>query len=104
MKTFLTAAVLATFATASSADYVPYNYAYEATMQALGGTQHVLEHEFANCPVRHSTPAQMFAMAEQTGQAREDAINAVFEANPAAVGCIVEVLVRYDLITLNVAR
>jgi hypothetical protein len=73
-------------------------------MQSLGGSQNVLAHEFANCPVQHGSNAQLFAMVETTGQAREDAINAVFDANPAAVGCLIEVLVRYDFITLEDLR
>lgn len=104
MKHIMTAAALIVSATAATADYKPYNYAYEATMQTLGGGQNVLAHEFANCPVQHSSQAQMFAIVQTTGQAREDAINAVFEDNPAAVGCVLEVLLRYDLITLDDLR
>ncbi|MCF2869598.1 hypothetical protein L0664_00845 [Octadecabacter sp. G9-8] len=100
MKLIMTAALIAT-ATTAAADYKPYNYAYEATMQTLGGGQNVLAHELANCPVQGASQAQMFAMFETAGQAREDAINAVFENNPRAVGCVLEVLVRYDLITIE---
>ncbi len=104
MKYLMTAAALIVTATAATADYKPYNYAYEATMQSLGGSQNVLAPEFANCPVQHGSNAQLFAMVETTGQASEDAINAVFDANPAAVGCLIEVLVRYDFITLEDLR
>lgn len=100
MKYLMTAALIATASTAA-ADYQPYNYAYEATMQVLGGGQNVLAHELANCPVQGGSQSDMFAMINSTGQAREDAINAVFEDNPAAVGCVLEVLLRYDLITLE---
>lgn len=103
MKYLMTAALIAT-ATTAAADYKPYNYAYEATMQSLDGGQHVLAHELANCPVQGGSEAQLYAAVQSTGQAREDAINAVFEDNPRAVGCVVEVLVRYDLITLEDLR
>lgn len=97
MKTLITLALIATASTAA-ADYQPYNYAYEATMMTLGSND-TLAHEFANCPVRSGSKDQLFAISQSTGQARENAINAVFEASPAAVGCLLEVLLRYDLIT-----
>lgn len=100
MKNLIAVALIATASTAA-ADYRPNNYAYEATMQTLGGGQNVLAHEFANCPVRHGSNAQLFAMIQSTGQARENAINAVFDNNPAAVGCVLEVLLRYDLVTIE---
>lgn len=97
MKYLMTAALIVTASTAA-ADYQPYSYAYEATMQTLGDDGDVLALEFANCPVRSGSKAQLFAVAQAAGQAREDALNAIFESNPAAVACVTEVMLRYDLI------
>lgn len=98
MKTLITLAMIATASTAA-ADYKAYNYAYEATMQTLGSND-TLAHEFANCPVRSASQDQLVAISQSTGQSRENAINSVFESSPAAVGCLLEVLLRYDLITV----
>ena len=100
MKYLIAATVMAT-ATTAAADYRPNNYAYEATMQSFGAGQNILAHELANCPVRHGSNAELYSIVNSTGQAREDAMNVVFDDNPAAVVCILEVLVRYDLVTIE---
>ena len=97
MKTKLTALALAAVASTAGAQSIPYHYAYEATLEALGGGNNVLAHEFGNCS-QHGSSQQMFAVINSSGQQREDALNAMFKDNPAAVRCFVEVLVRYDII------
>lgn len=103
MKLLMTTALIVAASTAA-AEYMPYNDAYEATMETLGGGQNVLAHELANCPVRSGSRAQLYSVIQSTGQAREDALNAVFDSSPAAVGCVIEVLLRYDLITAEQLR
>lgn len=96
MKSMIALALVAS-ATTAGAQSIPYNYAYEATLEALDGGYNVLGHEFANCS-QHGSTEQMFAVINSSGQAREEALNAMFKNNPAAVRCFVEVLLRYDLI------
>jgi len=98
MKSLMTLALIATASTAA-AEYQPYNYAYEATMETLGSTGDVLALEIANCPARSGSKAQLFAVIQSDGAAREDALSQIFDESPQSVACVVEVLVRYDLLT-----